>query len=56
MSGGSGEGGQKDISELDDSSDDTESNVQIGYFDPPLERFAFVNRYNRTKDGDTTQS
>lgn len=52
--GGSGEGGHREEDSIDDSSDDTESNVQIGYFDPPLEKFAFVSRHR--KDDDTTQS
>ena len=52
--GSSGYTGHKDESSVDEMSDDTDCNVQIGYFDPPLERFAFVSRQNtRQRDGDT---
>lgn len=57
--GGSGEGQQK----LDDTFDESQSsssdasNVKIAYFDPPIERFAFVQKFgNKNIDDTNSQS
>ena len=38
-------------------SDSDESEIKVGYFDPPVERFAFVNKYTkkRLRDDGTSE-
>lgn len=57
--GGSGEGETQTPTENGDdslSSTSDSSNVKISYFDPPIERFAFVQKFGGKKDDDTASA
>lgn len=56
LSAGSGDDQNQNDPEESDSSFSSTSNVKIAFFDPPIERFAFVQKFSSKKDDDNTST